>query len=73
MQELDKIGFQLMISHKDNLYIEVKYFKDNEHHRIKGYIDSINYEDKYIDIVDKLGYNEFTTVKFDEVVKVLIL
>ncbi|MCT1904137.1 YolD-like family protein [Oceanobacillus sojae] len=73
MQELDKIGFQLMISHKDNLYIEVKYFNDNEHHRIKGYIDSINYEDKYIDIVDKLGYNEFTTVKFDEVVKVLIL
>ncbi|MFD1415387.1 YolD-like family protein [Oceanobacillus jeddahense] len=73
LQELDRNIFQLMMAHKDNLYVEVKYFKDNEYHRIDGYIDSINYQERYIDVVDKLGYKEFTTIKFEDIIDVFII
>ncbi|WP_339234827.1 YolD-like family protein [Oceanobacillus sp. FSL W7-1281] len=65
--------FQLIIAHKDNLLIEVKCYQDCHVHHIKGYIDSINYKDEHIAIVDRLGHKDFTIIKFNDMIDVFIL
>lgn len=69
----EEIGFQLMMAHKDNLVIKMEHCKNNNFYMEQGYIDSINYEDKYIKIVKKFGYADFTKINFENIVKVFIL
>lgn len=72
-QKQEENNFQLMLAHKDHLLIEIKYFKDYDFHYEKGYIDNINYLDKYIRIVEKLSHNDFVKIKFDSILDVFIL
>ncbi|GEN85641.1 YolD-like family protein [Oceanobacillus sojae] len=68
-----EIGFQLMMAHKDNLLIKIEYHKDNNFYMEQGYIDSINYEDRYIKIVNKFGRVDFTKINLENIVKVFLL
>ena len=72
-QQIEENGFQLMMAHKDNFLIEIKHYKDYDFHHLKGYIDRINYQDKYINVVSKLGNSDFERVKFENILEVHIL
>lgn len=72
-QQIEQNSFQLMVAHKDNLFIEVKYYHDYDFQHIKGYIDIINYQDKNIKIVEKLGFDDFARIQFEDIMEVFIL
>ncbi|WP_152658309.1 YolD-like family protein [Oceanobacillus sp. CFH 90083] len=72
-QQIEENGFKLMMAHKDILLIEVKHYKDYGLHHCKGYIDSINYQYKYIKLVSKLGHDNLIKIKFEDTINVSIL
>ncbi|GIO22410.1 YolD-like family protein [Oceanobacillus sp. J11TS1] len=72
-QQIEENGFQLMMAHKDNLLVEIKHYKDYDFRFYQGYIDRINYQDKYINVVEKLGGSDFVKIKFEDIMEVHIL
>ncbi|WP_240490498.1 MULTISPECIES: YolD-like family protein [Oceanobacillus] len=61
------------MAHKDNLLISIKYYTNYDYHNIKGYIDKINYQDKYITLVEKVSSDDYTRINFDVSLEVIIL
>ncbi|GLO65683.1 YolD-like family protein [Oceanobacillus kimchii] len=72
-QQLEENGFQLMMAHKDNLLINIKYYNNYDYHNTKGYIDKINYQDQYITVVEKVGLEHELKINFNAILKVTIL
>ncbi|GLO65098.1 MULTISPECIES: YolD-like family protein [Oceanobacillus] len=72
-QQLEENGFQLMMAHKDNLLISIKYYANYDYHNIKGYVDRINYQDKYVSVVEKISSKDDTRINFDMILEVTIL
>ncbi|MFS0749509.1 YolD-like family protein [Oceanobacillus sp. 1P07AA] len=72
-QQFEENGFQLMIAHKDNLLVNIKYYSNYDYHNIKGYVDKINYQHKYVSVVEKISSEDDTRINFDVILEVTIL
>lgn len=47
-QKLEEINFQLALAKKDNLLVDVTYYTKGEFKHMKGYVNVIDYTNKYI-------------------------
>lgn len=72
-QQLEENGFQLMMAHKDNLLISIKYYDNYDYNNIRGYVDKINYQDKYVSVVKRITSEDNIRINFDVILEVTIL